>query len=98
MISRLKRWLMPRAPRRPSRRRIFSCEALEPRQLLAGLPFGAKADDTAEFMLGSSAVTVVFMESDPTLSPFDASTENWTVQHRAETKLKIADGLRWWQD
>jgi len=66
--------------------------------MLASLPYGAMPDDTAEYMLGNVYVNVVFMESDSSLSPFDSSTENWTQAHRTETKQKIQDGLKWWQD
>ncbi len=49
-------------------------ECLERRQLLAAVPFGASADDTAEFMLGEVLVSVVLLESNGQL---DADTENW---------------------
>ena len=38
-------------------------EKLESRRLLATLPYGALPEETAEFMLGRAAVTVVFLES-----------------------------------
>ena len=44
--------------------RKLAVESLETRRVMASLPFGAEADDTAEFMLGRVAVTPVFLESD----------------------------------
>lgn len=73
-------------------------ESLESRNLLAAMPFGATAPDTGEYMLGDIYVTVVLMESDPTLSPNNVSTENWTPALIQDTKTKIDTGLHWWQD
>lgn len=86
------------ALRNSVRRRLRQWEPLERRDMLASLPYGAMPDDTAEYMLGNVYVNVVFMESDSSLAPFDSSTENWTHAHRIETKQKIQDGLKWWQD
>ena len=76
----------------PSRRRLV-VEGLEPRRLLAGLPYGAHADDTAEFMLGRVVVTPVFLESDGRIDP---STEDWTSEHINHTLDKINEALDWW--
>ena len=53
-------------------------------------------DDTGEYMLGDVLVSVVLMESNPALSPFDPSTENWTPGLIADVKARIAEGLNWW--
>lgn len=79
---------------RDRRRAWFEC--LEGRQLLASLPFGALPDDTGEYMLGDVIVSVVLMESDSSLSPFDANTENWTADLVASVKSQIESGLNWW--
>ncbi|HZL87632.1 MAG TPA: dockerin type I domain-containing protein [Pirellulaceae bacterium] len=71
-------------------------ERLEDRSLLASLPFGAMPDDTGEYMLGDVLVSVVLMESNNSLSPFDASTENWTPGLIAAVKSQIEEGLNWW--
>ncbi|HUE73528.1 MAG TPA: dockerin type I domain-containing protein [Pirellulaceae bacterium] len=71
-------------------------ERLEDRYLLASIPFGALPDDTAEFMLGDVLVTVVLLESDSSISPFDASTEDWTPDLISGVKSKVAEGLNWW--
>ncbi|MBX3422803.1 MAG: protein containing Planctomycete extracellular domain protein [Pirellulaceae bacterium] len=78
--------------RRSYRRRLV-CEALEERRLLAGLPFGAQPNDTAEFMLGSVLVTPVFLESNGRV---DASSEDWNSQHIQETLGKIDQAMDWW--
>ncbi|GIW99401.1 MAG: hypothetical protein KatS3mg111_2734 [Pirellulaceae bacterium] len=70
-------------------------EPLEDRRLLAALPYGAAEQDLGEFMLGSVAVTPVFLESDGTLDP---STEDWDATKIAETLAKIDEGLQWWVD
>ena len=73
-------------------------ESLESRQLMATLPLGAMPDDTGEFMLGDVAVTVVLMESDSTIAPRDASTENWTPALIQEVKTKVDTALDWWEN
>lgn len=99
----------PAAIRRPaataSRPRIVRLEKLENRSLLAALPFGAMPDDTGEIMLGDVAVTVVLMESDPTLAPHDntlggrnSPVEDWTASAKDAVKSKIETGLQWWRD
>ena len=92
------------------RRRLPGFEPLESRSLLTVLPFGAMPDDTGEYMLGDVLVSVVFMESDPTISPGDnnpspqgigAPAENWatnTVQTIGAVKQKIQAGLDWWEN
>ncbi len=85
----------PKAPRRPSRRssrrttpRRVRFEPLEPRTLLAGLPYGAVAQDTAEYMLGTVAVTVVLFESNGSIDP---STQNWNPLVRDDQGVPILD-------
>jgi hypothetical protein len=77
------------------RRRAFF-ETLETRNVMA--PLGAFPDDTAEFMLGDVLVTVVLMESDPTLPGADPSTENWTAATINAVQQKVTDGMNWWKD
>ena len=48
---------LPRITRR------LSLESLDPRLVLSASPYGAMVQDTGEYLLGSSAVTVAFMES-----------------------------------
>ena len=113
-------WFLPgqslRARKRPDgrpatvRRRRAGLEQLENRSLLAVLPYGAMPDDTGEYLLGDVLVSVVFMESDPTMSPGDnnpvpqgrgSPAENWAtnaVNTIANVKQKIQDGLDWWED
>lgn len=69
-------------------------EQLESRKLLTASTYGAFQDDTAEYMLGSVAVTVVLLESNGLA---DSSTENWTDAHRQEVVQRIQDGLDWWK-
>ena len=63
--------------------------------LYSGVPFGATAQDTSEFMIGDVAVTVVLLESDGTT---DASTENWNATEINQVKSEISEGLQWWED
>lgn len=78
--------------------RTVGFECLEGRNLLAGLPFGAAADDTAEFLLGDVLVTVVLMESSETTNANNANTETWTPASIATVKQKVIDGMTWWED
>ncbi|RMF39886.1 MAG: protein containing Planctomycete extracellular domain protein [Planctomycetota bacterium] len=75
--------------------RPLRLEALEDRRLLAALPYGAMEQDLGEFMLGSVAVTPVFLESNGQLDP---STEDWDGQKISEVLTKIDEGLDWWVD
>lgn len=61
-------------------------------------PLGAFADDTAEYLLGDVLVTVVLMESDPTLPGADPSTEDWTAAAINSVQQKVTDGMNWWAD
>ena len=84
--------------RRERRVRRISFERLECRELLSATPpFGAQPDDTAEYMLGKICVTVVMMESDPTLAPHDSNVYNWSPSLIQDTKTKIETGLGWWK-
>ena len=75
------------------RRRKLALECLDPRLVLSASPFGAMTQDTGEYLLGSTAVTVVLMESAGA-----ASTEDWDVDGIAAVKAKIDESLQWWQD
>ena len=79
----------------PPSRRTPTLERLESRWVRAGLPYGAVANDTGEFMLGRVAVTPVFLES---TGQIDASTENWNAAHTAEVVNKIHEAFGWWKD
>lgn len=92
LLASLKRARRP-APKLP-KKRYLRLETLESRSLFAGLPFGASADDTGEFMLGRVAVTPVFMESNGQIDP---NTENWTPELKKSVLDKIEVGLNWWK-
>jgi hypothetical protein len=79
---------------RPLLKRRLAIEQLGRRDLFAGLPFGATAEDTGEFMLGRVAVTPVFLESN---GQIDTSTENWTPTHKSAVLSNIRAGLDWWE-
>lgn len=70
------------------------CESLECRQTLSSVPFGASAQDTAEYMLGDVLVSVVLMESNGIK---DADTETWTPSEKATVKQRVEEGLGWWK-
>lgn len=76
-------------------RRTLCVETLENRRVMASLPFGAIASDTAEFMLGKVAVTPVFLESD---GQIDTSTEDWSSAQITSVLDKINTGLDWWEE
>src|SRR5687767_4065933 len=96
--------------RRRARSRRVLFETLEARTVLAALPYGAMPDDTGEYMLGDVYVTVVLLESDPSMSPGDnnpapqgrgSPAENWatnTIDTIASVKSRIQEGLKWWED
>ena len=90
------------APQKPSKlpmnrmkTRSLRIESLESRQLFASLPFGATADDSAEYMLGRIAVTPVLLESNGQIDP---NTENWTELQKSTVLANIETGLDWWTD
>lgn len=98
-----KRRLELRDPRSLSRQAFLRprrclLERLEDRSLMTGMPYGALPDDTGEYMLGDVHVTVVLMESDSTMSPFDVSTEDWTAGEIADVKSRVTTGLNWWKE
>jgi hypothetical protein len=70
-------------------------ELLEPRELLASIPFGAAPEDICEYMLGDVYVSVVLLESDGTVDP---NQEDWTPSLIQGVKQWITEGLRWWED
>lgn len=78
-----------------SKRAALRLEFLEERRVLTAMPFGAVPDDLSEFMLGTVAVTPVFIESNGAI---DASTENWDQAHIDEVLANIDEGLDWWVD
>ncbi len=63
--------------------------------MLSGLPFGATAADTAEYMLGDVVVSVVLMESDGSI---DDDTEQWTATQIQTVKDEVEEGLSWWTE
>ncbi len=79
--------------RRSAARRRLRLEPLEHRRVLSGLPLGAEALDTAEFMLGRVAVTPVFFESTGA-----ASTQDWTAEEIDGVLQKVRQGMQWWAD
>ncbi|GAB5403866.1 MAG: dockerin type I domain-containing protein [Aureliella sp.] len=80
---------------RRNRRAKLRLESLEERRVMTAMPFGATDQDLGEFMLGTVAVTPVFLESDGSL---DTSTENWSQSHIDEVLANIDEGLDWWVD
>lgn len=57
-------------------------------------PFGAKADDATEYMLGDIQITVVLMESN---GVNEGQTENWSGTEIAQVKSELQEGLDWWK-
>lgn len=76
-------------------RRSLQMESLEGRRLMTAAPYGASDTDLGEFLLGTVAVTPVFLESNGQL---DASTEDWSQAHIDEVLANIDTGLDWWVD
>jgi hypothetical protein len=87
---------MRRKPKRNVKnKRKLSVQTLESRRLLAADSIGVTPEDTAEFLLGTVAVTPVFFESDGTLDP---STEDWTENEIDEILDKVHASVDWWSD
>ncbi len=63
--------------------------------MLAGLPYGAMPHDTAEYMLGTIAVTPVLLESN---GEIDRNVENWNEAHIQEVLLKLNESFQWWEN
>jgi hypothetical protein len=92
-LKRMEKWAIAAGKKRVNLRRL-TLEPLESRNLFAGLPFGATAADTGEYLLGRIAVTPVFLESN---GQIDQNTENWTSEQKATVLGNIQTGLNWWK-
>ncbi|MBU7010836.1 MAG: hypothetical protein HXS46_09110 [Theionarchaea archaeon] len=55
-------------------------------------PYGAGFLDTSEYLVGSVAVGVIFLESNGMI---DEDTENWTAEEEANVTSEIQNGLNW---
>ncbi len=55
----------------------------------------AGTSQTSEFLIGSSAVAIIFPESNGQIDP---STEDWSVARQDTVIAKIKEGLQWWKD
>ena len=99
-----------RATKNRVQARRLLVESLETRALLTALPFGAMKEDTGEYMLGDVRVTVVLMESDPSLpgadngtitypgeSPISYAPADWTPAAIAAAKSSVQAGIEWWE-
>lgn len=62
---------------------------------MTSVPFGASAQDTAEFLVGDVHVNVVFLESNGAIDP---DTEQWTPALASSVKTNIEQGVQWWSD
>jgi len=65
-------------------------------QTVAGAPTSTQ---TSEFMAGSAAASVVFVESSGgtgNCSPADSQSENWSSARQTTVLSEIADGLAFW--
>ena len=56
------------------------------------LPYGAHFLDTSEYLVGSVAVGVLFLESNGTI---DEDMETWTEEEEAQVTSEIQNGLNW---
>ncbi len=57
-------------------------------------PYGATAQDNAEYMIGDVFVAVVLLESNGVTDP---NTEDWSAGRIAQVKSEIREGLDWWE-
>lgn len=67
-------------------------EPFDPELLKSSEP-GPGYYDTSEYMIGSVAVGVIFLESNGLIDP---STEDWTPAEEANVQNEINQGLTWW--
>ena len=79
--------------KRSGLRPLVGVERLDPRLVLSGSPLGAMVQDTGEYLLGSSTVTVVLMESTGA-----ASSEDWDPASITAVKNKVEESLAWWEN
>ncbi len=77
-----------RSTSRSRPRHRLRLEPLEPRLLLAGVPYGAHQQDTGEFMLGDVVATVVLFESNGSIDP---NTEDWNQLVRDDNGNVVFD-------
>ena len=65
---------------------------LMPSQYEGALPYGAGFQDTSAYMVGTVAVSVLFLESNGTI---DEETETWTEEEKVNVVSEIQNGLNW---
>lgn len=63
--------------------------------MAAELPLGATPHDNAEFLLGTVAVTPIFLESDGSI---DTQSQNWSAEEIDTVLANITTGVNWWSD
>ena len=56
-------------------------------------PPGANASQTSEYIMGTCAISIVFLESDGSI---DTNTENWTAAEKSNVVSKCLGGMNWW--
>ncbi|MCG8651914.1 MAG: dockerin type I domain-containing protein [Pirellulales bacterium] len=81
--------------RRKNLQRRIQLERLESRHLMTAAPLGATPRDTAEYLLGTVAVTTVLFESN---GAQDTNSQDWTAQEIQQTIDKVVEGVTWWSD
>ena len=62
---------------------------------LAAVPYGARASDTSEYMIGNVIVSLVLMESNGAIDP---SVASWTTTKINQVKTQVRRGLDWWEN
>lgn len=97
-FSRQLRKHASREQKSSHQRRRLAVQSLEDRRVMTaslGLPTGALATDTGEFLLGRVAVTPIFLESDGSI---DTQSQNWTSQEIDDVLEKVSRGVNWWTE
>ncbi len=73
--------------------RFVPREALAEMQAVAAAPPGANQWQTSEYLMGSTAVALVFIESNGTIDP---NTEDWTSLEESQVVSACFAGMDWW--
>ena len=53
-------------------------------------------NETSEYMIGNCSVSIIFLESNSTIPPYDNSTENWNQTRIDKVLSEIRNATDWW--
>ncbi len=73
--------------------RMVPREVREQLEAAAPAPPGADQWQTSEYLMGSTAISLILLESNGVEDP---NTENWTSDEKSQVAAKCLGGMNWW--